>query len=96
MRPWARTLAIYSPAIALSVAGAAVLLFLPLYTSPSGGCGPVLPPGVYNCPAGYAGTLNLTGPLLLISAGIYATAVFVISQILRGKVRPTRPMPART
>lgn len=92
MRRWLRVLALYSPAIALTVAGVAVLLLTPLfsYSAPSGGCAAGLPPGTYNCPAAYPGTptLNLAGPLLLLGAGFYAVAAFAFTLLSHRKSRP--------
>ena len=96
VRRWVRTLLIYSPAIALTVAGAAVLLLVPLYLGPSGGCGGGFPPGTYSCPTAYPGTYDLTGPFLLLGAGIYALAAFAFSLLFRGRARPGAQAPART
>ena len=96
VKRWVRTLAIYSPAIALTVAGAAVLLLIPLYSAPTGGCGGGLPPGTYNCPAAYAGTFNLTGPFLLLGAGIFTLAAFAFGLLFGGRARPGATAPERT
>ena len=101
MKRWLQTLVIYSPAIVLVAAGVAVLMLVPLYTysGPSGpgvGCGGTTP-GAYACPVVYAGTstLNLTGPLLLLGAGVYALAALVFTLLFRGKARPGMRLPAR-
>jgi hypothetical protein len=88
MHPRRGSMDFYWPGVALGVAGVIVLLTVPLFQAGSP------PPCLSSCKAacecpGFApGTFDFAGPLLLMAAGVYSVAVFLVRHRRSTRNRP--------
>lgn len=81
MKRWLRDLLLYSPGLALLVAGIVVVLAVPHFQSAPCPC----PSGVTcSCYAAIINPFWLLGQALVVAAGLYSLAVFIALQIARG------------
>ena len=75
-----RNLLLYSPGLALFVAGIVMLLTVPFVHASQ--C-PCPPGGVCSCPS-EGPQYNWGGPILLTASALYSSSVFIVLRIARG------------
>ena len=79
MKRWVRNLLLYSPGIALLIAGVIELLTVPLFQPLRCSC----PTGeVCSCPTGTV--YHLEGPILVAASALYSSSVFIALRIAQG------------